>query len=65
MEPVREFLEMGGHGVFVWSAFGAAALVMTALLAWSIRDLRRQRELLDSLPRRRSDTRSAKARDDP
>jgi heme exporter protein CcmD len=36
MEGVLRFLEMGGHGGFVWGAYAAAALVLLALglLSW-------------------------------
>ena len=48
MEPVSEFLHMGGYALFVWPAFAVAAVVLTVLLVWSIRDLRRERDLLES-----------------
>jgi len=65
MEPVSEFLHMGGYALFVWPAFAIAAVVLTVLLVWSIRDLRRERDLLGSLPRRRSKAQPAEAEDDP
>ncbi len=64
MEPVSEFLHMGGYALFVWPAFAVAAVVLTVLLVWSIRDLRRERDLLESLPRRRSEAQPAEAEDD-
>jgi len=32
MEAIRGFLAMGGYAVFVWSAFGVAAVVLVYLL---------------------------------
>jgi len=40
---------MGGYGAFVWPAYGIAAIVMIALLWNSLREGRRQRELMDVL----------------
>lgn len=65
MESVSEFLEMGGYAPFVWPAFAIAAAVLTLLLAWSLRGLRRERDLLDSLRRRRSGACPAESGDDP
>ncbi len=44
------FVHMGGHGAFVWSAYGIALTVMIWLVAspW-----RRHRHLLQELRRRR------------
>ena len=57
MDAIREFLSMGGYAVFVWPAFGVTALVMIALLAASIRGLRKERQTLELMevarPRRR------------
>lgn len=54
MERLTEFLEMGGYAVFVWPAFGLAAVVMVGLLVATLRQLRRRRrelaELEASLP---------------
>ncbi len=40
MEQIQTFLAMGGYGAFVWSAFGASALVLGWLLVSSLRRLR-------------------------
>ena len=40
MEQLRDFLAMGGYGAFVWSAFGASALVLGWLWVSSLRRLR-------------------------
>ncbi len=57
MERLTAFLEMGGYAVFVWPAFGLAALVMVGLLVATLRQLRRRRrelaELEASLPSHR------------
>lgn len=64
MDSVSQFLHMGGYAVFVWPAFGIAAVVLTALLWWSLRDLRKERQLLDSVPRRGADAEREKAEND-
>lgn len=64
MEPVSEFLHMGGYALFVWPAFAVAAVVLTVLLVWSVRDLRRERDLLESLPRRQPEAQPAEVEDD-
>ena len=46
MEPVSDFLAMGGYGGFVWPAFGVTALVMVWLLVASLRRLRANERLL-------------------
>ncbi len=64
MEAMAEFLAMGGHGAFVWPAFGVAAVVMVALLVSSLRQARANQAALDRLqalrpprPGRRADAR--------
>lgn len=43
---VAEFLAMGGHGPYVWSAYGVALVV----LVWQIvRPLRRHRAILNAV----------------
>jgi len=43
------FFEMGGYAAFVWPAFGAAAVIMVALLALSIRAMRTREAALRAL----------------
>ena len=55
------FFEMGGYAVFVWPAYAVTAVVLVGLLWLSLRDGRRQRELMDVLSsdrrgRRRGDS---------
>ncbi len=40
MEQLRDFLAMGGYAAYVWSAFGASALVLGWLWVSSLRRLR-------------------------
>ncbi len=40
MQSVSQFLNMGGYGGFVWTAWGLAALVIGGLVWTSLRDLR-------------------------
>ncbi len=48
---LQAFLDMGGHGGFVWPAYGLTALVLIALLVTSLRALRRRQAALDALER--------------
>ena len=43
------FFEMGGYAAFVWPAFGAAAVIMIALLLLSIRAMRARETALRAL----------------
>ena len=43
------FFEMGGYAAYVWSAFGAAAAIMVALLVLSIRTMRVREAALKTL----------------
>ena len=43
------FFEMGGYAAYVWPAFGAAAVIMVALLAFSIRTMRAREAALRAL----------------
>ena len=43
------FLEMGGYAAYVWPAFGAAAVIMVALLVLSIRTMRAREAALRAL----------------
>ncbi|MEE8334104.1 MAG: heme exporter protein CcmD [Alphaproteobacteria bacterium] len=40
MQSLASFLNMGGHGGFVWGAWGLAALVIGGLTWSSLRSLR-------------------------
>ena len=33
-DTLQEFLTMGGHGVYIWLAYGITLLVLTANLWW-------------------------------
>jgi heme exporter protein D len=43
---ITEFLAMGGHGAYVWSAYGMALLVLVGLVA---QPLRRRRAVLEAV----------------
>ena len=43
------FFEMGGYAAYVWPAFGAAAVIMVALLVTSIRTMRAREAALRAL----------------
>jgi heme exporter protein D len=43
------FFEMGGYAAYVWPAFGAAAVIMVALLMLSIRTMRAREAALKTL----------------
>ena len=55
---MSDFLSMGGYAVYVWSAYGVAAVVMIVLLATSLRALRRQQQEVRLLEEARGRTRS-------
>ena len=49
---MSDFLAMGGHGVYVWTAYGLSLLVLVAAGAWPllgmralVRGLKRRRQL--------------------
>jgi heme exporter protein CcmD len=52
MERALTYLEMGGHGGFVWAAYAAAAFVLVALWVLSWRSLKRSEEELRRLEAR-------------
>ncbi|MBM3533661.1 MAG: heme exporter protein CcmD [Alphaproteobacteria bacterium] len=39
---MREFLDMGGYGTFVWPAYGVTALILMLLVIDSVARLRRR-----------------------
>ncbi|MAI50163.1 MAG: heme exporter protein CcmD [Rhodospirillaceae bacterium] len=54
---MSEFLNMGGHGGFIWSSWGIAFVVLAILIGVSLKSMRaRERELARmeaEMPRRR------------
>jgi heme exporter protein D len=52
-------MDLGPHAAFIWSAYGAVALVLAGLIAWLVLDGREQQRRLDDLAargvKRRSD----------
>ncbi|HSC47614.1 MAG TPA: heme exporter protein CcmD [Gammaproteobacteria bacterium] len=42
MNSLQDFLHMGGYAVYVWPAYGLAALVMIANAVLPLRRLRKQ-----------------------
>jgi heme exporter protein CcmD len=52
MEGALNYLEMGGHGGFVWAAYAAAALVLILMWLFSWRSLKRSEEELKRLETR-------------
>ena len=51
MSDLGAFLAMGGYAQFVWPAYGAAALVLIVLLAWTLAGYRRRQRELEALQR--------------
>ena len=58
------FFEMGGYAAYVWPAFGAAALIMVALLVLSIRTMRAREAALRALEATARRRRAADADDE-
>jgi len=58
MQSISNFFAMGGYAGFVWSAYGAAALILIGLLVMSWKDLRARQAEVAALeaasPRRQS-----------
>lgn len=46
MQTLADFFAMGGHGEFIWPAYGIAAAVLIGVLAVSRQQLRNARSLL-------------------
>lgn len=51
---MREFLDMGGYAVWVWSSYGLSAVGLIGLLIWSLRTLRAREREFEALKRERS-----------
>ncbi len=49
MDRIAAFLAMGGHGGFVWGAYGTAAVVLVALLVASFLRVGREERALERL----------------
>jgi len=45
-------MDLGPHAAYIWSAYGAAALVLAALVAWLVVDGRRLQHRVDELEAR-------------
>ena len=52
---MTEFFHMGGYGVFIWSSYGVAALVMVGLVVATLRGLKAREAQLDALEAERAD----------
>jgi heme exporter protein CcmD len=61
MNELMQYLEMGGHGGFIWAAYAAAALVLGAVWLLSWRALKRSEEELKRLETRLPGARPAGA----
>jgi len=49
MTSLSEILDMGGYAVFVWPAYGIAAVIMIVLAVMSWRALVTERAILEKL----------------
>ena len=65
MQSISDYFAMGGHAAFIWTAYGAAAIILGGLLVMSRKDLRtRQTEIAAleaSSPRRRQQAQEVKS----
>ncbi len=43
MDAFMDFLAMGGYAAYVWSSFGATALLLGGVVLWSAAEARRVR----------------------
>ncbi|MEM1399540.1 MAG: heme exporter protein CcmD [Pseudomonadota bacterium] len=50
---MTDFLAMGGHGLWVWTAYGFAAIVLIAMIVASLRHARVQAARLMQMQARR------------
>ncbi|MDA0306331.1 MAG: heme exporter protein CcmD [Proteobacteria bacterium] len=51
METISQYLNMGGHGGFIWPAYIIVFVVMVALMIVSRRSLKNAQEELETLTR--------------
>ena len=49
MDRLSAFLDMGGYAAYVWPAYAVTAVVLVALLALSLRALKRGEAALEAL----------------
>jgi len=53
------FWEMGGYAAYVWPSFGGAAVILIALLLFSVRTLRARERTLRALEANRAERAAA------
>ncbi len=53
MDKISSFLAMGGYAAYVWPAFAITAAVMIAMVATTLRSLRRREAALADLEKTR------------
>jgi len=46
---IKDFLDMGGYGAFIWPSYGVTAVVMIVMLVASLRMLRANEATLQAL----------------
>ena len=61
MGPIGAFLAMGGHGVYIWSAYGIAVVVIGVLIVASRRALRAREAEVAALEAARPPRRARRA----
>ncbi len=49
MVTISSFLEMGGYGAYIWPCYGISAILMIAIYVTSVRTLKENRAILNSL----------------
>ena len=49
MDMIKEFFDMGGHGSYIWPAYGVTAVVMVGVLWMTIRGYKTNAAALDRL----------------
>jgi heme exporter protein D len=49
MSMIKDFIDMGGYGAYIWPSYGVTAVVMIVMLVTSLRGLRENEATLQSL----------------
>jgi len=49
MSTIKEIIDMGGYGAFIWPSYGVTAVVLLVMLIASLRDLRDNEATLQAL----------------